>query len=105
MQGHHLEGSSYGIVGIGTYDPVDHQTVALSNTTNRSTQLQAGEVYRLWASVDCFVKLGGASVVAATTDVPVSAKVNEYISVAQGENYVAALVSTGTGVLYITRVK
>jgi hypothetical protein len=55
--------------------------------------------------VDCFIRFGNATVDAATTDVPLSAGQWEPYSVADEEVYLAAIVSSGTGVLYITRLK
>lgn len=42
---------------------------------------------------------------ATTNDVPLGAQAAEFFSIDTGENYLAAVVSSGTGVLYITRLK
>lgn len=94
-----------GGIAIALLDHTKHQLVSLSVASARSTPLQIGDTYRVWASVDCFIRFGNATVDAATTDVPLSAGQWEPYSVADEEVYLAAIVSSGTGVLYITRLK
>ena len=89
---------------IGTPDFSDHQKVDLSIISNKTTVLSRHEVYRIWSSVDCFVRLGDSTVTAATTDMPLTAKIDNYWTI-DLNFYIAAIVSAGTGALYITRVK
>lgn len=104
MRGHRLA-SSAGFAPVGAYNSSVHQTLNLSVTSAVSSALTAEEVYRLWSSVDCFVLTGGSGVAATTTSIPLTAKVSEYIEVALTETFIAGIVSSGTGVLYITQLK
>jgi len=58
---------------------------------------------RLWATTDCFV-LAATTPVADTADMPITAKVAEYLYVRGGDK-VSAVRVTGDGTLYVTELK
>jgi len=92
---------AYFAVPIG--DPI---VLALSVTSAR-VALEAGSAYELWASVDCFFKLGNVAVVATTVSNPLTAKIWKPIRVhtyPDGDPYIAGIVSSGTASLFITKV-
>ena len=95
---------SYPISGVTSLDSSDQQTVSLSVVSAVSTRLAAGSIYAVWASVDCFLTFGNSSVAALTTNYPLTGKLREWFVVLPGEEYLAGLVSSGTGVLYIQRM-
>jgi len=97
-----FQGEMFQVLGLGTAAPI---TVALSTSTNLNATALTGtlRLVRLWASVDCFVKVGGSSVTAATTDHPLTAKIPEIFHLAASE-YVAGIVSSGTGTLFISEL-
>ena len=81
-----------------------HQTVGLSVTTARSTAIPAGSVVELNSDVDCFVRFGDGTVDAALDDLPVWAKTPRVYHMYESA-YVAGIVASGTGKLYITVLK
>lgn len=95
-----LQGNQLQVLGLGTGQP---QLVSLSTTTNlNSTNLNSGaDSVRLWASVDCFIRFGDASVVATTSDHPLTAKLPEVFQL-DGAIRIAGIVSSGTGTLFIS---
>lgn len=77
-------------------------TVAMSTTTARSTLLTSpADSVRVWSSVDCFIRFGGVSVDATTASHPLTAKVPEIFQL-DSNQYVAGIVSTGTGTLFVS---
>ena len=105
MKGHSLSSPTGSVtVAIESPDHTAHQLVSLSIASARSTALVDGQIYRLWSSVACFIKFGDSAVDATTSDFPISAEVDKFFACDSG-TYVAAIVSSGTGVLYITRLK
>ena len=105
MKGYQLSGVSRGVIAIENLDFDGHQTVGLSIASALSSALVVGAVYRVWASVACFIKTGTSAVSATTSDFPLGPQVDKYITIDAGNEYVAGIVSSGTGVLYITRLK
>jgi len=80
------------------------QVLSLSTSSDR-VQLEVGASYELWASVDCFVLLGGSSVAALTTSTPLTAKLPKHIRISAADRkYLAGIVSTGTGSLFVTKL-
>lgn len=78
--------------------------VALSTSTNRSTLLPPGN-YKISSDVDCTFLQGGSAVTAATTSRPCWAKTYLPLRVSSSaDGYVAGIVATGTGTLYIMDV-
>ena len=97
-----FQGEMFQVLGLGMGSPT---TVSLSTGSNLNSTALAGtlRLVRLWASVDCFVKVGGSSVTAATTDHPLTAKIPEIFHLDASE-YVAGIVSSGTGTLFISEL-
>ena len=96
------EGQVLQCLSLGVANPT---TLSLSVTTGNvalpSTYLL--RVYRLWSSVDCFVRFGGSAVEATTSSVPLTAKVPEVFHV-YDNSYIAGIVSSGTGTLFISEL-
>ena len=90
-------------IQVGELSP-NCSTLALSMSSNPTSQLKTNCIYRLWSSVDCFVKLGASSVTCTTSDSPLTAKVPEYFKTGEANLYLAGIVSSGTGTLFITEV-
>lgn len=93
--------------------PVASTTVSLSNTTAKSTALGTG-IVRLYSTVDVFIKFGDSTVTAATTDMFLPGGTIEYFNagtVLSGAStvpktpYIAGILSSGTGTLYITTMQ
>ena len=84
---------------------------ALGTTNTLSLGLTHAELvlvpnrwYRLWSSVDAFIKQGDGAVIATTSDTPITAK-TDIILMTTGDKYVfSGLVTSGSGVLYVTEV-
>ena len=87
------------VVAMMIGDPV---LLSLSVSSGR-VALSLNTLYRMWASVDCFVKYGDSAVVAVTTSHPMTAKV-EYIFKTDSV-YLAGIVSTGTGTLFVSELR
>lgn len=82
----------------------DPQVVNLS-TVSANIALSPRTHYRLWSSVDAFFKLGAdASVVASTSSHPLTAKLDVLLYTLSTQSYLAAVVASGTGVLFISRL-
>ena len=81
----------------------DPDTLALSVTSDR-VQLLANRIYRAWSSVDCFFKMGNSSVVATTSSHPLTAKVDMLIVPQVGSDYLAGIVSSGSGTLFVSEI-
>lgn len=80
-------------------DPI---IVALSTGSAISTILiSPADCVRVVSSLDCFIKFGNASVVAATTSHAMTGKVPEIFQL-DGDQYVAGIVSTGTASLCVS---
>jgi hypothetical protein len=79
--------------------------VSLSDTSAKTSGLNAAagrgyRTFRLWSDVDCFIKIGSAPT-AVVTDVPLTAKVAEYVDLQANED-VAGILASSTGNLYVT---
>jgi hypothetical protein len=56
----------------------------------------SAQVIRVWATSDCFIKIGDADVVAVPdVDIPLTAKVPEYFTL-QGHNYISVVIGSGS---------
>lgn len=89
---------------IATYSSVPPSTINLSVTTANSGPLQPWTAYRIWSSVDAFFALGGNSVSANTSSHPIKAGLDT-LHLTDGDNlYIAGIVASGTGVLYISQI-
>ena len=81
-------------------------TLSLS-VVSANLALEADTSYELWPSVDCFIKFGNSTVVALTVSHPLTAKIWKHIRVhtlSDGAPYIAGIVSSGTGTLFITPI-
>jgi hypothetical protein len=79
-------------------------TVSLSTSSAAAGSLTKGSVYRLWADVNCFVVFtDGGSTAADTDDMPLTGELPEWF-VMKGVDRIAAIVASGTGTLYITKL-
>jgi len=79
--------------------------VSLSTTSAKTTGLNGWRGpphrrFRVWSDVDSFIKTG-SSPTALATDVPLTAKVAEYVDLRANED-IAGIVASSTGNLYIT---
>lgn len=87
----------------GALEPKVAQTFALSIASNRIATDFTKKVIKIYSTVDCFYKLGNSTVTAVTTDHFLPAKTIEYIAV--GSNMrLAAILSSGTGTLYLSEM-
>lgn len=89
------------VLALGTAGP---QVVALSASSAVSTILVSPQsVIRIWSSVDCFIQFGADGTVTATTSShPMTAKIPEIFQIGPNNNFLAAIVATGTGSLFIS---
>ena len=91
-------------VGIGQYLPGAVTTINLS-VISANIQLSPFAYYRIWASVDCFFDSGTTNgTVATTASHPLTGKTDTLHYTNSTIVWLAALVSTGTGVLYISQI-
>jgi len=98
------QGQMIQAMGPGTSQPI---TVSLSTVTannSASPLTNIPRTIRLWSSVDCFIRVGGASVEATTSDHPLTARVPEVFDLGT-QQYIAGIVSTGTGTLFISELE
>jgi hypothetical protein len=89
-------------VQIGRYSG-SPTTLALGVASAR-VALNPSTHYRLWASVDCFFKFGDNTVVAATTDHPLTAKIDTLHRTDDTNTNIAGIVAAGTGILVISEI-
>ncbi len=90
-------------IQVGRYKPAP---VTLNlGVVSANVQLVANRTYRIWPSVDAFFETGTTSGVAATTNShPITAKL-DYLHFTDDANiWLAGIVSTGTGVLYLSEI-
>lgn len=77
--------------------------VSVSSTTATSTVLGVGR-YRIVCDVPCYIKQGGSTVTAATTDHYMPADLVDYFCVtAATDGYLAAITDSPSGNLCITK--
>ena len=72
-------------------------------TSSASTTLTPSTIYRIYATVDCFIKLGTGTVVATNNSHPLSANLPEFFS-CDSINNVLAVIGTSAGTLYISEM-
>ena len=89
-------------IQIGRY--LNAPAVLNVGTASASVALNQNRHYRLWPSVDMFFQFGSAGVVATTSSHPASAKL-DYLHYTDDTNtMLAAVVSSGTGVLFVSEI-
>ncbi len=90
-------------VNIGQYIPGGAITLNLGISSN-SVQLSPFTGYRLWSSVNSFFDTGGSGVAASLSSHPLTAGM-DILHLTDSRNiWLAAIVSTGSGVLYISQI-
>lgn len=81
-------------------------TISASNVTAVSSALVIGATYLITASADCFFLQGDSAITATTSSNPLWGK--QYVGPIKvdgaGNQYVAAITSTGTATVYLIRV-
>ncbi len=89
-------------IQIGRY--LNAPVVLNVGVTSASVQLNQNRHYRLWPSVDLFFQFGASGVTATANSHPATAKL-DYLHYTDDTNTtLAAIVSTGTGVLFISEI-
>jgi hypothetical protein len=82
-------------------------TVSLSTSTARTAAALDPGWYRVWCDQKVFIRQGGAAIEAtAAAGTPIAAELPDYIFVSSMvgvDDWVAGILSTGTGTLYLTR--
>lgn len=91
-------------IPVGTFTPTT-LTVSMSVASARSTILEPNTLYRIWSSVDAFFQPGDNTVTATTSHIPITAKTDTLHATQEDNLYIAAIVSGGTGTLFITKLK
>lgn len=90
-------------IQIGRYKPAP-LTLNLS-VISASIQLNINRHYRFWSSVDAFFDTGPTNAVTATTSShPLTGKLDVLHYTDDTNVWLAGVVSTGTGVLYISEI-
>lgn len=80
-------------------------TISLSGTAGEATGLTKGSVYRLWSSVNCYIRFtDGGSADADTGDMPLTAELPEWF-VMKNVDRISAITSGATGTLTITEMR
>lgn len=88
----------------GALEPIiGHLALDLGVSSVRSSADFQRKVIRLYSTVDCYIKLGDATVVAVDYRHILPAKTIEYFSVGSNTR-IAARVASGTGLLYISEM-
>jgi hypothetical protein len=89
-------------IQIGRY--LNTPLVLNVGVTSASIQLNQNQHYRLWGSVDLFFQFGPMGVTATLNSHPAAAKL-DYLHYTDDTNTtLAAIVSSGTGVLFISQI-
>jgi len=91
-----------GAFNAPTGDTTD--VLVLSTASAAQTGLTKDAVYRLWCDVNCFVIFtDGGSTAATTNCMPITAELPEWF-VLKDVDRIAAIVATGSGNLYISKM-
>jgi hypothetical protein len=90
-------------IPITRFLPASPITLSLSVVSAR-VQLAPGTKYRIWPSVDCFIKFGIDTVVATTTEHPLTAKYDPLHDTDNTNFWVAGIVSSGTGIIFFSEL-
>jgi len=81
------------------------QIVTTSTTTARSTILKPNTAYRFYSDQDGWIQFGGSGVNATSSSNPVKAGFAESFRTDDTNIYVAEILPTGTGKLYISELE
>jgi len=97
-------GSSLGAEAIQVLHPLAapaHSVLAISGVSNRAGPFMPQIVVRLTADVDCFLRLGDATIVALVDDMPLWKGTYDVFHF-KADTYLAAITGGAAGKLYIT---
>lgn len=85
------------------FSPISTVSLAVTTTTGRVATVGDASTIRIYnaGTATVFVKFGGSSVTAATTDMPIPAGVVETFRTGT-LTHVAAITASGTATLYVT---
>lgn len=103
----YLPKDSNGNVIHQALSPINPKSVAMTVTTAATAADFTENVIRVVATSDCFIKLGTTGVTAALTDHFLPAGKSEVFSLLSNGTRmtrIAAIVSTGTGTLYVSEM-
>ena len=94
-------------VGHSDFDFVDggggNDTLAFTDSADRSIALTVGAKYHIWADQDCYVASGGSGITATNADYRLPKnQVREYIPLTS-KNYISALRISTNGSMYISK--
>src|SRR5437879_2546825 len=89
-------------IQVGRY--VGSPTVLSLSVVTASVQLKPQKGYRLTATVDSAFKFGPSTVSATTTDHPLWAKIDTLHYTDTDNFWIAGIVASGTGVLFISEL-
>lgn len=87
----------------GAMEPKIANSFALSTVSSRNANNFQNKIIRIYATVDCFYKLGSSTVVATTVEHFLPAKTIEYLAVGNNTR-IAAIVASGTGTIYTSEM-
>lgn len=74
---------------------------AVSASVAIPASIPTSDSVRVWSSVDSFIQFGVGSATATTSSHPLTAKVPEIFQL-DGDTFVAGIVSSGTGTLFVS---
>ena len=80
---------------------VSNSTASVQVNLNATAQQQV-RVVSIATNPTVFIKFGGASVTAATSDMPILPGTVEVFTIGVAATYIAAITSSASGTLYIT---
>lgn len=88
-----------------SFTPAANASISVTNASGSAAISGTGGTLRLAnvSTVECFVKVGGSTVTAATTDFSVPANTQVFISVPNTATHVAAITAASTTTLRISR--
>jgi hypothetical protein len=89
-------------IQVGRY--VGAPTIINLSTSSNNATLKPFTHYRLWSSVDCFFQFAAGAATASTSSHPLKAGIDTLHYVNSTETSLAAIVATGTGVLYVSEL-
>lgn len=92
-------------IQVATYSTNAPLTVNLGVSSAVVGPLNGAITYRLWSSVDCFFLPGANNTITANTSShPLKAGLDTLHLCDPANPYIAAIVPTGTGVLYVSEI-
>lgn len=98
-----LDKDDFGEPIQGALTPITSQSVSLSVATARNSSDFVYRVIRVYATANCFIRLGGGTVDAALTDHFLPAGAIEYFA-RKEHTRIAGILASSTGTLYISEM-